>query len=315
MNTEGFSFSTCWNIKKHPDDGRGMIEGIRAFGFGSVELNYNVTRAQLATIEPMIEAGEIRVSSVHHAFPFANDKDFDTDSLMLGYADEAKRKHAVELLKQSIEYADRYGAGAVVVHPGEVPFETNVDAELKRIYREQGRDSDAYAALWAEMAERRARLAPEYLARIRRSLEEACEFIARSGYRVAVGIETRARCYQIPTLREAGELIRGLEGGPIGLWYDIGHAMMMERMGLYDNAQDLPDVGPLIVGVHIHETIGLSDHWCPYVHSGDDVYFDRFLPVIDRAPIKVYELKAACEPDDIAQSHALIANKLTALKG
>ncbi|MGG6312873.1 hypothetical protein [Paenibacillus macerans] len=92
----------------------------------------------------------------------------------------------------------------------------------------------------------------------------------------------------------------------MGLWYDIGHAMMMERMGLYDNRRDLPQVRSAIVGVHIHETIGLSDHHCPYVHSGIREAFDPFLDVIDAAPIKVYELKASCSPDDIHESHRSI---------
>ncbi|MFC5649276.1 sugar phosphate isomerase/epimerase family protein [Paenibacillus solisilvae] len=309
-----YSFSTCWNIKKHRD-GRAMIEEIMGLGFGSVELNYNVTREHLDTIEPMIDSGEVRVSSVHHAFPFIGDTDFDTDSVMLGYEDEARRGRAVELLKQSIEYADRYGAGAVVVHPGEVPFTDNIDSQLKQIYRVKGRESKEYLALWREMSERRERLSPQFLERIRHSLEEVSEFVARKGYRVAIGIETRARCYQIPTLQEAGSLIKSLKGSPVGLWYDIGHAMMMDRMGLYDNLRDLREVSPYIVGVHIHETIGLSDHWCPYVHSQDDVYFDHFLGVIRQAPIKVYELKAQCLPEDIERSHTLITQKTALLEG
>ncbi|MFC0331293.1 sugar phosphate isomerase/epimerase family protein [Paenibacillus sepulcri] len=309
-----FSFSTCWNIKKHRD-GRAMIEEIKGLGFGSVELNYNVTREHLETIEPMIDSGGIRISSVHHAFPFVDDKEYDTDSVMLGFEDEEKRRRAVDLLKQSIEYADRYGAEAVVVHPGEVPFPVNIDSQLKQIYREQGRDSQEYRELWQEMTERREKLAPSYLNRIRHSLEEISEFVARKGYRVSIGIETRARCYQIPTLREAGALIESLKGSPVGLWYDIGHAMMMDRMGLYDNLRDLREVNPHIVGVHIHETIGLSDHWCPYVHSGDDVYFDHFLEVIKRAPIKVYELKSQCLPEEIEQSHNRITQKTALLEG
>ncbi|MBB3125644.1 sugar phosphate isomerase/epimerase [Paenibacillus rhizosphaerae] len=314
MDKGDYSYSTCWNIKNHKD-GRAMIEEIKGLGFGSVELNYNVTQGHLATIEPMIERGEIRISSVHHAFPFVDDKEYDTDSVMLGYEDESKRRRAVELLEQSVEYAVRYGAGAVVVHPGEVPFPVNVDAQLKRIYRDNGPESMEYRELWEQMAKRREAEAPAYLERIRRSLEEISDYIARKGYRVAVGIETRARCNQIPTLREAGELIAGLKGSPVGLWYDIGHAMMMDRMGLYDNLKDLPAVSPYIVGVHIHETIGLSDHWCPYVHSKDDGFFDHFLEIIDRSPIKVYELKSQCLPEEIDKSHALITSKIASMKG
>lgn len=314
MDKGNYSFSTCWNVKKHAS-GLDMIREIGALGFKQVELNYNVTAQHLQEIEPLILRGEVKVSSVHHVFPFIEDPAFDTDSVMLGFENEAMRRQAVELLKRSVDYAAKYGAGAVVLHPGEVPFESNIDAELKRIYREQGKASEAYRALWEQMLARRNRLAPVFQARIRNSLEEVCEYIVRNAYSVQIGIETRARCYQMPTLQEAGELISGLRGAPLGLWYDIGHAMMMDRMGLYDNLRQVQQVRPFIIGVHIHETIGLSDHFCPYVHSGTRAEFDPFLDIIDAAPIKVYELKASCLPADIHESHRRITQYIKDRKG
>lgn len=304
-----YSFSTCWNIKRHTV-GRDMIEEIRSLGFQWVELNYNVTPEMLATIEPMIEHGEIGVSSLHNTFPYIDDPDYGTDSLLLGFNDEDKRKRAVDLLVRTAEYADRYGARAVVVHPGEVPFQHNIDEELKSLYKQYGPDSSAYQQRWGEMLERRESLSRHYLERIACSLEEACERIAAKGWKVAIGIETRSRCYQMPTLREARAIIDRLKGAPVGLWYDFGHGMMMERMGLYDNAADMELVKDHIAGVHIHETVELSDHWCPYVHSCDMEYFDRFLPMIEAAPVKVYELKAACLPEEIEESHQLLLSKL-----
>ncbi|MDQ0061233.1 sugar phosphate isomerase/epimerase family protein [Paenibacillus harenae] len=308
-----YSFSTCWNIKRH-SAGSGMIDEIRELGFRNVELNYNVTQELLSTIEPMIERGEIGVSSVHNTFPHDPDPDYGTDSVLLGFEDEVKRQRAIELLIGSAEYANRYGAKAVVVHPGEVPFDYNIDQALKKIYHEQGPESPAYVKLWSEMLERRESLAERYLQRIGDSLEDICERIAAKGWDVSIGIETRSRCYQMPTLREAKSVFDRLKGAPVGLWYDFGHGMMMERMGLYDNARDMEDIKDDVVGIHIHETVGLSDHWCPYVHSGDMDYFDRFLPIIAAAPVKVYELKAACKPDEIEQSHDMLLAKLASLE-
>ncbi|MFC4099764.1 sugar phosphate isomerase/epimerase family protein [Paenibacillus xanthanilyticus] len=306
-----YSFSTCWNIKRH-QTGSGMIEEIRELGFRRVELNYNVTPELLATIEPMIERGDIGVSSVHNTFPYVADSDYGTDSVLLGFDDEEKRRRAIELLIQSAEYAYRYGAKSVVVHPGEVPFDYNIDQALKKIYNEEGPSSAAYAKLWHEMLERRETLADRYLQRIGDSLEEVCDRIDAKGWKVAIGIETRSRCYQMPTLREARAVFDRLQGARVGLWYDFGHGMMMERMGLYDNARDMEAIRDYVVGVHIHETVGLSDHWCPYVHSGDMEYFDHFLPIIEAAPVKVYELKAACTPEDIEISHDRLLAKLAA---
>jgi sugar phosphate isomerase/epimerase len=309
MNKEEFSFSTCWNIKRHTS-GRELIEEIKQLGFSHVELNYHVTKQMLASILPMVESEEIRISSVHHVFPFYDDKEFDPDSVMLGFENEAKRKKAVRLLKETIEHAAHLGAKGVVVHPGEVPFSYNIDKTLKEIYRSKGRNSIEYEHLWSEMIEKRERESKFYVKRIQESLEEVSEYIARKQYNVGIGLETRSRCYQIPTLLEANQMISKLKGAPVYLWYDIGHAMMMDRMGLYDNLQDLQLVKDKILGVHIHETIELSDHWCPYIHSQNQD-FDSFIEVIKEAPIKVYELKSVCTPEEIDRSHKMIQEKMT----
>ncbi|WP_020618376.1 sugar phosphate isomerase/epimerase family protein [Paenibacillus daejeonensis] len=313
LNKQAYSFSTMWNLRKHTR-GHEMIEEILNLGFHNVELNYNVTTAFLETIEPMIEKGQVNISSVHNVFPFINDKDYDTDSVMLGFDDLEKRKRSVELLIQSIDYADRYGAKGVVVHPGEVPFDYNIDAKLKKLWVEEGKDSPAYRQLWSEMKERRDQLAPIHVQRIQDSLETVCDYIARKGLDIKIGIETRSRCYQIPTLQEADQIITGLNGAPVYIWYDIGHGMMMERMGLYDNAAEIQKLKDKVLGVHIHETVGLVDHWCPYVHSEDNETFDAFLEVIDSAPIKVYELRAPCTEEQIEQSYRIMTDKIAAMK-
>lgn len=304
-----YSFSTCWNIKRHTD-AKGMLEEIRGLGFRRVELNYNVTKEMLVSIEPMIERGDIGVSSVHNTFPHVPDPDYGTDSVLLGFEDKAKRQRAIELLVGSAEYAWRYGGEAVVVHPGEVPFPEDIGKELSRLYNEEGRDSGAYRSKWAELMERREAYSAGYVQTIIESLDEACNRAVSKGLNVRFGIETRSRPQQIPTLAEAKTIIGALKGAPVGIWYDTGHAMMMDRMGLYDSVGEMEGLMDDIVGVHIHETIGLSDHWCPYVNSGNMDFYDAYLPMIERAQVKVYELKAACRPEEIGESHRLLTAKL-----
>ncbi|WP_199613612.1 sugar phosphate isomerase/epimerase family protein [Paenibacillus alkalitolerans] len=314
LHKEGYSFSTMWNLRKHTR-GEDIINEILDLGFEQVELNYNVTAELLSTIEPMIESGRVRISSVHNVFPFIPDKNYDTDSVMLGFDDLEKRRRAVELLTGSVDYAVRYGAKGVVVHPGEVPFDYNIDAELKRLWREHGRNSPEYAALWDLMLEQRNALAPIHVRRIQESLEIVSEYIAKKGHDVKIGIETRSRCNQIPTLQEAGQIIEGLQGAPVYLWYDIGHGMLMDRMGLYDNVKEILELKHKVLGIHIHETVDLVDHWCPYIQSGGDDGFDAFLDVIEAAPIKVYELRSPNTAEQIEQSFQIMTGKMAARKG
>lgn len=304
-----FAFSTCWNIKRHRA-GDEMLNEIRELGFRRVELNYNVTEIMLATIEPMIERGEIGVSSVHNTFPYVADPVYGTDSVLLGFADREKRKRAVDLLVRSAEYADRFGGEAVVVHPGEVPFPGDISGELEQLYGGQGKNSEAYRRKWAELLERREAYSAGYVKTIIESLDEVCNRAASKGLNVRFGIETRSKPQQIPTLAEAKTIISALQGAPVGIWYDTGHAIMMDRLGLYDSIGEMEGLMDDIVGVHIHETIGLSDHWCPYVNSGNPDFYDAYLPMIERAQVKVYELKAACRPEEIHESHRLLTAKL-----
>ncbi|MCW3795438.1 sugar phosphate isomerase/epimerase [Paenibacillus sp. LS1] len=308
-----YSFSTCWNIRKH-DVGEDMIREIADLGFRRVELNYNVTKEMLKTIEPMIERGDIGVSSVHNTFPHDPDPDYGTDSILLGFEDEVKRKRAIELLVESAEYAQRYGGEAVVVHPGEVPFPQDISKDLGKLYNEEGPDSPKYRSKWAELMERREALSSGYVEKIIASLDEVCNRAAAKGLDVHFGIETRSRPQQIPTLAEAKTIITALKGAPVGIWYDTGHAIMMDRLGLYDSVGEMQGLMDDIVGVHIHETLGLSDHWCPYVHSKDMNFYDAYLPMIRRAQVKVYELKSACKPEEIHESHDLLLKKLGVAK-
>lgn len=316
QNDKGeYSFSTCWNIKRH-QVGEAMIEEIRELGFRRVELNYNVTKEMLTSIEPMIERGEIGISSVHNTFPHVPDPDYGTDSVLLGFEDETKRQKAIQLLVGSAEYAHRYGAEAVVVHPGEVPIPESVSKELAQLYHDEGKDSPKYRSKWEEFVERRQALSTGYVQQIIRSLDEVCNQAAAKGLHVRFGIETRSRPQQIPTLAEAKTIIEALQGAPVGIWYDTGHAIMMDRLGLYDSVGEMQGLMDDIVGVHIHETLGLSDHWCPYVHSQDMLFYDAYLPMIRRARVKVYELKSACTPDEIHESHELLMKKMdTAREG
>jgi len=312
QNDKGeYSFSTCWNIKRH-QVGEAMIEEIRELGFRRVELNYNVTKEMLTSIEPMIERGEIGISSVHNTFPHVPDPDYGTDSVLLGFEDETKRQKAIQLLVGSAEYAHRYGAEAVVVHPGEVPIPESVSKELAQLYHDEGKDSPKYRSKWEEFVERRQALSAGYVQQIIRSLDEVCNQVAAKGLKVQFGIETRSRPQQIPTLAEAKTIIGALQGAPVGIWYDTGHAIMMDRLGLYDSVGEMQVLMDDIVGVHIHETLGLSDHWCPYVHSKDMHFYDAYLPMIRRARVKVYELKSACTPDEIHESHELLMKKMDA---
>ena len=294
-----------------------MARGIMALGFRSVELNYRVTRNMLKTIVPLVEKGELAVSSVHCAFPAVDDPRFDADSRLLGYADEELRTRAVRLAIDSAEEGAALGAKAVVVHPGVVPMDEApppscglsgiaFEEELKRLWREDGPESASYRSAFDELSERRRGLASAELARLLRSLESVAEAIVRKRLGIVVGIENRPMAFQMPDFVELGWLLERLAGVPVGMWLDVGHGAILRKMGFFDDVAGATRLADRLVGAHIHDVDGIEDHFAPYTREGLDPYMD----LIRRAPIKVIEVGAKNGADEIMAGARRLAARL-----
>src|SRR5262245_26873403 len=63
-----YSLSTCWNSYRHTD-GQAMLREIRDLGFEYAELSHGVRISLLPGILDAVEAGEIKISSLHNFCP------------------------------------------------------------------------------------------------------------------------------------------------------------------------------------------------------------------------------------------------------
>src|ERR1043166_5590806 len=63
-----YSFSTCWNSHRHTD-GRAMLREIRQLGFEYAELSHGTRISLLPGILEAVDAGEIKISSLHNFCP------------------------------------------------------------------------------------------------------------------------------------------------------------------------------------------------------------------------------------------------------
>ena len=288
------AISTMWNFRK-AHSGEELIDQLRELGFERVELNYQVRTEWLSGIRRRINEGAIKVSSVHNVFPKTLDKQFDTDSVMLGYEDESLRQQAVELAKGSIEWACVLGAGAVVFHPTEVPLDPQeFDVPLKKLIAAHQQDTEEYRALHARMLA--ARQSQPYIDRMMKSIDELANYVVRYDLPVKLGMENRAMCHQCPIYSEFDMIADRFAGGPVGIWLDTGHAIMMEEMGL----QQLPlskKVADMIVGMHIHDAVDALDHYAPCTLNGD--VLAPYREYIVNSPIKVLELSGRLSAEEI----------------
>ena len=288
------AISTMWNFRK-AHSGEELIDQLTALGFSRVELNYQVRPEWISGVRRRIAEGAIRVSSVHNVFPKTLDKRFDTDSIMLGYEDEALRQQAVELAKGSIEWACVLGAGAVVFHPTEAPLSPDeYDVPLKKLIAAHQTDTAEYKALHAKMLA--ARQAQPYLDRMMKSIDELANYVVKYDLPVKLGMENRAMCHQCPIFSEFDLIAERFAGSPVGIWLDTGHGIMMEEMGL----QQLPlsqKVADMIVGMHIHDAVDALDHYAPCTLPGN--VLSPYRDYIVKSPIKVLELSGRLSAEEI----------------
>ncbi|MCH5286332.1 MAG: TIM barrel protein [Christensenellaceae bacterium] len=288
------ALSTMWNFRR-ARSGEELLDQLSELGFGRVELNYQVRPEWLPGIESYVQAGRMKVSSVHNVFPKTFDERFSTDSVMLGYEDESLRRQAIELAKISIEWACRLGAGAVVFHPTEVPMApADFDVPLKKLIAAHQTETEEFRQLQARMFA--ARQAAPYLSRMMKSIEELADHVTRHRLPVKLGMENRAMCHQIPIYPEMDMIAERFDGGPVGLWLDTGHGIMMQEMGL----QALP-LSPVaernIVGMHIHDAADGLDHYAPCTLPGH--VLAPFRAYILASPIKVLELSGRLSAEEI----------------
>lgn len=267
-------------------------------GYRNVELNYKITGGMMETIRPMVSAGEIRVPSVHNVFPDAKDPRFDTDSRLLGYPDDELRRASIELTKATVDEAVRLGVRAVVIHPGELPAAENppgpsglrgkeYELRFRELYQAGGSGTQEFTTLREEFLGYRRRIAGPELERILNSLEEICEHVVRRGYPIQIGLENRPMVHQFPDFVELDWFLEKLAGAPVGLWFDTGHGKIMRNYGFFDDRIEATKRAGTLVGVHIHDTVGIDDHWAPYAKSDE---IDDYLDIILAAPVRVLEL-------------------------
>src|SRR5512138_813650 len=115
-----YSFSTCWNSHRHTD-GRAMLLEIRDLGFEYAELSHGTRVSLVPGILEAVDAGEIKISSLHNFCPLPMGVTHAAPNL---YQFTAERQRERELAERytlkTLEFANRVGAPVVVLHLGSI---------------------------------------------------------------------------------------------------------------------------------------------------------------------------------------------------
>jgi sugar phosphate isomerase/epimerase len=278
--------STSWNAFRCTD-GTSLINEIKALGFKGVELSFNLTSSMVKSVEKLVREGSIRVPSVHNFCPIPEGVQRQAalpDYYSMSSRDEDQRAHAVRQAKITIDTAARLNSNAVVLHCGrvEIPDRTT---DLIALYNEGRKTSHEFSALRDEIAKQRNGLKKGFLDNTLRSLDELNTYAASRS--IKLGIETRYYFREIPFLDEIGLILDTFKGSQVYYWHDTGHAQVMENLGFITSHEEfLKNYGPRMLGIHLHDISGCSDHRPPGTGEFD---FRRIKAYVTDSTIKVME--------------------------
>lgn len=289
------SLSTSWNASKH-NNGRDLIEEIRAIGFDTVELSFALTRAIVEDLLALTEGGAIKVSSLHNMCPLPSEiepQKASPDYYSLASCDEEERARAVAAAKTTIDYAARFNARAVVVHAGRVDVEDRT-RQLAALVSEN-RD---FVRLREQMITERENKKGPHLESAIRSLEEIVSHGKTA--RISIGVENRYYYREIPIMTELEAIFRHFKPGELFYWHDVGHAEVFDRLGICRHKALLNNFGDRLLGIHLHDIIGpVNDHKTPGHGTFD---FSLVKPHIKPETIKVLEVHQPATAEDIRDS-------------
>lgn len=261
-----------------------MLEEMASLGYEYVELSHGVRPTLVIGILEALEAGIVKVSSVHNFCPLPPGILNAAPNLHQPSAKRAEER--LLWLKQThktIEFGSRVGAQVMVSHSGSVPFLFGAPGEdlermLDRLQGAPSEELEADEGLDAAgkdpgVAHGKAEPAwevPKYRAKLEKALDKMrrkqllhvelmlqmyAELLPYSKeHGVRIGVENREAFTELPLDDEFPRLLSDLGNeGAIGYWHDCGHAQLKERLGVIRHEQLLKQSAGRQLGFHMHD--------------------------------------------------------------
>ncbi len=275
------SLSTMW-AKGRFNNMAKFVARARELGFTRVEANASVSPQGL---NELIQTS-IPISSIHCPCPAVlSSRGIPIANLSLSSIEKNEQEEAVNFARSTISLAKKVGAGAVILHVGEVPIDPGLEVELRRLYQQNLTQTERYKQVKERLAYQRASQAPPHLEAARESLEELSQYSQEQG--IMLGLEPRFYFYEIPNIEEMEELLNEMKGRSVGYWHDVGHAEVQQRLGFASHKEWLSRFSHRMIGIHLHDVIGISDHRPP---GKGNVNWELVAKHLPRRAIKVCEI-------------------------
>jgi sugar phosphate isomerase/epimerase len=279
-----------------------MLREIRALGFEYAELSHGIRISLLPGIIEAVEAGDIKISSLHNFCPLPMGVNHAAPNLFLFSSTDAReRENAWRHTVKTIETAARLKAPAVVLHMGSIEMKDYTDRMLEML--EKGlKESPKYQALCEEVMEKREKKKEKNVEHSAQMLQRIATLAEQHGIRL--GIENRQALEEIPLDSDFELFLRDFNRPSVGYWHDCGHAQIKENLGFIDHRLHLQSLAPRLLGFHIHDVdYPGRDHQAPGTGTID---FPALKPWVTPEHIKVFEFSPGLSEQKAAAGIAFI---------
>jgi sugar phosphate isomerase/epimerase len=291
-----YSLSTCWNSHRHID-GRAMLREIRDLGFQYAELSHGIRISLLPGILEAVDAGEIRISSLHNFCPLPVGVTHAAPNLYQ-FSDPRDRERdlAFRLTLKTLDFAVRVKAPLVVLHLGSIEMRAYTDKLLEMVGRGE-KESPKYQKLCMELEEKRESKKEPCFERVKAVLKKLQPEAARRN--LMLGLENREALEELPIESDFNFLFRELGGTNLAYWHDVGHAQIKENLGFVQHTMLLETMRDRLFGMHIHDVQPPGhDHRAPGTGCVD---FAALKPLLKPGLIKVFELSPKLSVEEVTK--------------
>ncbi len=281
-----------------------MLREIRELGFEYAELSHGTRMSLVPGIIEAVEAGEMKISSLHNFCPLPMGVTRSAPNLyQFSSESQRERESAQRYTLKTIEFATRVKAPMVVLHLGSIDMRNYTDKLMELAMRRE-MDSSRYMKLCAEMDQKREKLKPACMERVVACLKAIAPEAESRGIRL--GAENRQAVEELPIESDFQFLFAEVGSPNLVYWHDTGHAQIKENLGLAPHFMQLETLSPYLAGFHVHDVdFPGRDHCAP---GSGGVDFAALKPLIKPEHIKVFELGPALKVEDVKRGIEHVRN-------
>ena len=275
-----------------------MFAVLKNFEITGIELSYRISKDFYREMQKPLKHSGLKVVSIHNFFPIPpvkKDSKGGGDLFLLSSKDDEERRCAIKYTTKTIEHAAEMDAAAVVLHCGFV----EMNHEMQTLYQYFNSNrldlKEAQIFIHDKLKERDIRK-PGHMDSLLVSLDRLASVAEKQG--VLLGLENRYHYHELPGFDDFEVIFDKFRGAPIGYWHDTGHAHANESLGIIPKGSLLQAYANRLIGVHLHDAIGLDDHIPP---GSGEIDFAALKPLLKSDTIKVIELKPGIPVSDVSE--------------